>query len=187
MLAKSNKVVGIGECGLDYYRADVAKTYEAQAAAFVAQIQLANELGLPLMIHVRDGVGNRADNTTSSPNAYDDVHRLLKQYAKVPGNIHFYAGTWEQAKKFFDLGFTISFTGVITFADDYLEVIKQSPLDLIHAETDCPFVAPKPHRGKRCEPWMVSLVYKQISFIKGVDEEIVREQLLKNANNLYNL
>ncbi len=182
-LAESKKVVAIGECGLDYYRADAGKTYNSQVAAFIAQIKLANELLLPLMIHTR----NAAGAASSSLNAYDDVYRLLKQYAKVPGNIHFYAGTWEQAKNFFGLGFTISFTGVITFATDYAELIKQAPLDFIHAETDCPFVAPKPHRGKRCEPWMVSLIYKQIALIKGVDEEMVREQLLKNAANLYKL
>ena len=110
---------------------------------------------------------------------------MLKQYAKVPGNIHFYSGTLEQAKKFFDLGFTISFTGVITFTNDYSEIVKQSPLELIHAETDCPFVAPKPHRAKRCEPWMVSLVARQIALIKGMAEAVVSEQLLKNAGRLY--
>ena len=182
-LAESKKVVAIGECGLDYYRADAALAYDTQAATFIAQIELANELGLPLMIHTRDGT----DASSNSPNAYDDVYRLLKQYAKVPGNIHFYAGTWHQAKRFFDLGFTISFTGVITFATDYAELVKQAPLDLIHAETDCPFVSPKPHRGKRCEPWMVSLVYKQIATLKGMDEAVVREQLLKNATRFYKI
>ena len=182
-LAENKKVVGIGECGFDYYHAPSTETYDIQAAAFIAQIELANELNLPLMIHTRNG----ADSTVGSPNAYDDVYRLLKQYAKVPGNIHFYSGTLEQAKKFFDLGFTISFTGVITFTDDYSEIVKQSPLELIHAETDCPFVSPKPHRGKRCEPWMVSQVAKQIATIKGQDETTVKEQLLKNAKRLYQL
>ena len=67
-----------------------------------------------------------------------------------------------QAKKFFDIGYTISFTGVITFAQLYEELVKYAPLDMIHAETDCPYVAPIPHRGKRCEPWMVQEVYKKI-------------------------
>ena len=177
-LAENKKVVGIGECGFDYYHSPSAETYDIQAAAFIAQIELANELDLPLMIHTRNG-------TSGGPDAYDDVYRLLKQYAKGPGNIHFYSGTLEQAKKFFDLGFTISFTGVISFTDDYSEIVRQSPLKLLHAETDCPFVSPKPYRGKRCEPWMVPLVVKQIALIKGLDEAVACEQLLENAGRLY--
>ena len=89
------------------------------------------------------------------------------------------------AKKFFDIGFTVSFTGVITFAKDYEEVVKSAPLDMIHAETDCPFVAPSPYRGKRAEPWMVKEVYKKIAEIRSEDEEVVRAQLVKNASSLY--
>ena len=178
-LAKHKKVVGIGECGFDFYHHDLT-TREVQEVQFIAQIELANELGLPLMIHTRSAPDGSAD-------AYEDVYRVLKQYAKVPGNVHFYAGTWEQAERFFELGFTISFTGVITFAKDYEEVVRNAPLDLIHAETDCPYVAPVPHRGKRCEPWMVKEVYKKIAEIRDEDEEIVREQLLKNARKLYGI
>ncbi len=105
----------------------------------------------------------------------------------MPANIHFYAGTWEQAERFFELGCTISFTGVITFAKDYEEVVRRAPLELIHAETDCPYVAPVPHRGKRCDPTMVREVYKKISEIKGLDEEEVRLQLLENAKRFYKI
>jgi len=189
-LCRSKKVVAIGECGLDYFRNDPS-TKDVQIAQFIAQIELANELELPLMIHTRDAKGNQASSRQGLElgveNVYDDVYDILKEYAKVPGNIHFYAGNYAQAKKFFDLGFTISFTGVITFAKDYEEVVRNSPLDLIHAETDCPYVAPKPHRGKRSEPWMVKEVYKKIAEIKGLDEEVVREQLIENAQKLYKL
>lgn len=184
-LAKSERVVAIGETGLDYYRLE-SDTKDKQMEAFIAQIELANELNLPLMIHTRDAVGNSA-SAAAVGSVYDDVYEVLKQYAKVPGNIHFYAGNWEQAKKFFDIGFTVSFTGVITFAKDYEEVVKNAPLEMIHAETDCPYVAPVPHRGRRCEPWMVKEVYKKIAEIKGKDEEKVRLQLLKNTTRLYNL
>lgn len=184
-LCKSRKVVGIGECGLDYYRNDPS-TREVQEAAFIAQIELANELQLPLMIHTRDAKGNQA-SVASERSVYDDVYDILKQYAKVPGDIHFYAGNYEQAKKFFELGFTISFTGVITFAKDYEEVVRNAPLDMIHAETDCPYVAPVPYRGKRCEPAYVIEVYKKIATIKGLDEELVRSQLLENARKLFNI
>lgn len=180
-LAKHEKVVGIGECGFDFFHHDPA-TRDIQEAAFIGQIELANELGLPLMIHTRNPKVRAA-----CIDAYDDVYEVLKRYAKVPANIHFYAGTWEQASRFFDLGCTISFTGVITFAKDYEEVVRNAPLEKIHAETDCPYVAPIPYRGQRAEPWHVIEVYKKIAAIRGADEEVVREQLLKNAHNFYKL
>lgn len=187
-LAKSGKVVAIGECGLDYYRLE-KDTRVVQEKAFIAQIELANELGLPLMIHTRDAKGNSASAKAEVGvgNVYNDTYEILKTHAKVPGNIHFYAGTYEQAKKFINIGFSVSFTGVITFAKDYEEVVKNVPLDMIHAETDCPYVAPVPYRGQRCEPWMVKEVYKKIAEIRGEDEEKVREQLVKNAAKLYSL
>ncbi|MFT7507754.1 MAG: TatD DNase family protein [Acidimicrobiales bacterium] len=183
-LAKSSKVVGIGECGFDYFHNGV-DTYEVQETAFLQQIELANELQLPLMIHTRDPKPG-ADSPTGR-SVYDDVYDILKEHSKVPANIHFYAGDWEQAQKFFDIGCNISFTGVITFAKDYEEVVRNAPLELIHAETDCPYVAPVPHRGKRCEPTMVKEVYKKIAEIKGLDEEEVRVQLVENARRLYRM
>jgi len=185
-LAGSSKVVGIGECGFDFFRCD-PDTYAIQEEQFIAQIKLANECNLPLMIHTRDAQGNQASANPNGRSAYDDVYDVLRQYATVPFNIHFYAGTYAQAKKFFDLGGTISFTGVITFAKDYEEVVKAAPLDLIHAETDCPYVAPKPHRGGRCEPWMMKEVVGKIAELKDVPEAQVAEQLWQNAHSLYAL
>lgn len=185
-LCKSKKVVAIGECGLDYYRNDPS-TREVQEKEFIAQIELANELGLPLMIHTRDAKGNQASASTEGRSVYDDVYDILKQYSKVGGDIHFYAGNYAQAKKFFDIGFTISFTGVITFAKDYEEVVRNAPLDLIHGETDCPYVAPKPYRGQRCEPLFVKEVYKKIAEIRRMDEEEVRVQLLENARKSFKI
>lgn len=175
-LLASDKVVAIGECGLDYFR-QTEDTRALQEEAFIAQIELANELNKPLMLHIRTGEGPR--------NAYDDAYAVLKAHARVPGNVHFYAGTLEQAKRFFDLGFTVSFTGVITFTHDYDEVVKGAPLDMIHAETDCPYVAPKPYRGTRNEPIYVQEVYRKIAELRGDDDEVVRTQLLANAQRLY--
>ncbi len=176
------KVVGIGECGFDYYHTDPS-TYAVQEAAFIAQIELANELKLPLMIHTR---GPRpGESSPTGRSVYDDVYAVLKQYARVPFNVHFYAGTYDEAKAFFDIGGTISFTGVITFAKMYEEIIRLVPLDLMHAETDCPYVAPVPYRGQRCEPQFVIEVYKKIAEIRGQDAELVRAQLLVNAQKLY--
>ncbi|MCA9361288.1 TatD family hydrolase [Candidatus Kaiserbacteria bacterium] len=183
-LAKSEKVVGIGECGFDYYH-NSADTYKTQEEAFIAQIELANELNLPLMIHTRGPKPGEVSPTGRS--VYQDVYETLKQYAKVSFNVHFYAGTIAEADKFFELGGTISFTGVITFAKDYEEVVKWVPLEKIHAETDCPYVAPKPHRGQRCEPWMVKEVYKKIAELKSFDEEVVRLQLIENAKSFYRI
>ncbi len=185
LITRANgKVVGIGECGFDYYHTSV-DSYVVQEAAFIAQIQLANELQLPLMIHTRGPKPGEASPTGRS--VYADVLEVLKQYAKVPFNVHFYAGTYTEAKAFFEIGGTISFTGVITFAKMYEDIVRDVPLDLIHGETDCPYVAPVPYRGGRCEPWMVQEVYKKIARVRGLDEEMVREQLLANAKQLYHL
>tara|TARA_B100002051_G_scaffold276820_1_gene329415 strand:- start:16341 stop:17189 length:849 start_codon:yes stop_codon:yes gene_type:complete len=183
-LAKSKKVIGIGECGFDYYHTP-EDSYAIQEKAFIEQIALANELELPLMIHTRGPKPGNESPTGRS--VYTDVYETLKQYTKVPFNVHFYAGTIAEAEKFFELGGTISFTGVITFAKDYEEVVKWAPLDSIHAETDSPYVSPVPHRGKRCEPHYVIEVYKKIAELKGVDEEEVRTQLIKNAQSFYSL
>ena len=185
-LAADTKTVGIGECGFDYSH-NAEDTFELQREVFLDQIELANEVGKPLMLHLRN------DPKGGTRCAYNDALDILKTEAKVAGNAHFYAGTIAQAKAFFDLGFTISFTGVVTFpahkpgVQDYLDVVEYAPLDMIHAETDCPYVAPVPHRGQRCEPWMVQEVYKSIAQVKGEDEEKVRKQLLENARQLYRL
>lgn len=183
-LAAKGKVVGIGECGFDYWHCP-PETYAVQEEAFIAQIALANELNLPLMIHTRGPKPGGESPTNRS--VYQDVYEVLKQYAKVPFTIHFYAGTIEEAKQFISLGGTISFTGVITFAKAYEEVVRAIPLEKIHAETDCPYVAPVPHRGRRAEPWMVQEVYKTIATIRNENEEMVREQLLQNARQFYNI
>lgn len=181
-LAQQPKVVGIGECGFDYWHNGV-ETYAVQEAAFIAQIKLANELNVPLMIHTRNPKPGEPSPTGRS--VYTDVYEVLKQHATVPFNVHFYAGTYEEAKCFFTLGGTISFTGVITFAHDYEEVVKAAPLESIHAETDCPYVAPKPYRGQRCEPRMVQAVVKKIAAVKRLPESHIMDQLQKNALRLY--
>lgn len=183
-LFANGKVVGIGECGFDYFHT-APDSYAVQEAAFIAQIELANELGLPLMIHTR-GPKPGAESPTGR-SVYADVYEVLKHYAKVPFNVHFYAGTYDEAVRFFELGGTISFTGVVTFAKVYEDIIRAVPLEKIHGETDCPYVAPVPYRGQRCEPWMVKEVYKKIAAIRGVDEELVRATLIENAQRLYRL
>lgn len=171
-LARSPKVIAIGECGLDYFRLE-ENTKKTQEEAFVQQIELANNLNKPLMLHIR--------------NAYDDALAILKREAKVKGDVHFFAGDWNIAKKFLDFGFTLSFTGVITFTHDYDEVIKNAPLDMLLSETDAPYVAPVPYRGKRNEPAYVIEVVKKIAEIRGEPLEKVAEQLIANAQRVFAL
>ncbi len=171
-LGASKKVIAIGECGLDYYRVD-KDTKDVQVKAFVEQIELANKLQKPLMLHIR--------------NAYDDALEVLRAHAKVRGDVHFFAGDWSVAKKFLDEGFTLSFTGVVTFARDYDEVIRKAPLDMLLSETDAPYVTPVPHRGKRNEPAYVEMVVQAIAEIRGEDCEKVRERLLQNAVRVFGI
>lgn len=170
-LALHPKVVAIGECGLDYYRVESGK--EKQEDNFRKQIELAVEVKKPLMLHIRS--------------AYLDAFKVLKTYTGVRGNLHFFAGTIEDSKPFLDAGFSFSFTGVISFARQYDEVVRFLPLARIMSETDCPYVAPAPYRGKRNEPAYVMEVVKKIAEIRGEDVETVRTQLLKNAHNFFNL
>lgn len=178
-LAASPRVIAIGECGLDYYRLD-ADTKKAQQEAFIGQIELANSLRKPLMLHIRNG----AD---TSENAYLDALELLKAHAKVSGDVHFFAGDWDIAQKFLAIGFTLSFTGVVTFTHDYDEVVRNAPLDMILSETDAPYITPVPHRGKRNEPMHVIEVVKAIARIREADEESVRNQLLDNAARVFGI
>lgn len=177
-LGQSKKVIAVGECGLDYYRLD-EDSKKTQEEAFVQQIHLANTLEKPLMLHIRSSPGTQ--------NAYEDSLAILKREANVRGDVHFFAGDWAVAKQFLDLGFTLSFTGVITFARDYDEIIKNAPLDMLLSETDAPYVTPKPHRGKRNEPVYVIEIVKKLAQIRGEDEEMVRDTLLNNVQRIFNI
>jgi len=177
-LLSNAKVVAIGECGLDYYRCDT-QSIEKQKKAFIGQIELANEFNKPLMLHIRNNKEKPAFN------AYMDALALLKEHSRVKGDVHFFAGTKEDAKAFVDFGFTLSFTGVITFTHDYDEVIRNTPLDMIMSETDCPYVAPVPYRGKRNEPMYVREVVKKIAEIKNLPEDEVAKALIANAERVF--
>lgn len=171
-LGVSKKVIAVGECGLDYYRVDES-TKDVQTKIFIEHIELANTLQKPLMLHIR--------------NAYEDALEVVRAHAKVRGDVHFFAGNWEVAKQFLDLGFTLSFTGVLTFTSDYDEVVRNAPLDMLLSETDAPYVTPTPYRGKRNEPTYVVEVVRAIARIKGIDEEECREALVANAARVFGL
>ena len=184
LLKKDTKknIVAIGECGLDYFHGnDEGKAL--QKIAFIKQIELALEYDLPLMLHIRPSDGTY--------DAYEDVLAILREYKtdnqKLIGDVHFFAGTREIAQQFLDLGFYISFTGVITFAKMYEELVRFIPIDRILSETDAPYVAPVPFRGHRNEPSYVRGVVKKIAEIKGLDENDVADQIMENANKLFKL
>ncbi len=181
-------MVGIGECGLDYSRLskipeEAVKQKADQRIVFEQHIKLANEVGKPLMLHIRDPKNVPA----GQPSAYDDAYEILSAQAQVKGNVHFFAGSLEVAKKYVALGFTLSFTGVITFTCDYDEVIKWVPKDMILAETDAPYVAPVPYRGKRNESIYIIEIVRKIAQLRGETEEEMRVQLVKNAIRVFSL
>ena len=180
-LAGREKVVAIGECGLDYFRVESSdtETKNLQKEIFIKQIDLSIDKNLPLILHVRPQKGTM--------DAYEDVLEILQSYSrkKPRGDVHFFVGSPEIAQRFLSLGFYLSFTGVVTFARDYDEVIRLTPLDRILTETDAPFVTPVPYRGQTCEPWMVEVVVRKIADIKGLELEKFRLQVTQNTNSLF--
>jgi len=175
-LAQSPKVVAIGECGLDYSRdGNTEDAKRAQREGFLAQIAIARELKKPLVIHCRD--------------AYEDAYEILHKECvqDIGGHMHFFAGDWEIAKKFLHLNLLLSFTGVITFTRQYDSVIENTPLSEILIETDAPYVAPVPYRGKRNESLYVEEVAKRIAEIKGVSYDEVARVTTENAIKLFRL
>jgi len=173
-LASDKKVVGIGETGLDYFRTEGEEKKIKQMDFFMKHIQIAKELKKPVIVHCRD--------------AHDDAAKVIAANAGgSPGVIHFFTGTLEQAKRYIDLGFYLSFAGVITFTHDYDEVVKWVPLDRMLVETDAPFVAPAPNRGKRNEPSYVKFTAEKLAELKGMTFEEVAVQTTKNARELFGI
>ncbi len=176
-LVKSNRkfVVGYGEIGLDYY-----KNYsepELQKKHFKKQLLLAKELNLPVIIHDRD--------------AHEDIMSLLKEVGPFEngGVMHCFSGNYSLAREVIDFGFHISIPGIVTFknAKDLQEVAAKIPLDSMLLETDGPFLAPTPYRGKRNEPSYIPLIAHQIAELRGCELETVAAATSKNANDLFNL
>ncbi|KKU15409.1 MAG: TatD family hydrolase [Parcubacteria group bacterium GW2011_GWB1_45_9] len=174
-LAQDQKVVAIGECGLDYYRILNLESRILQKQVFDNQILLAHEIKKPLMIHCR--------------NAFGDLIKILDSKFQIsnssPGIIHFFSGTKDDAKQLLDLGFSFSFGGVITFARDYDEIIRYIPLDRIILETDAPYVAPVPYRGKRNEPAYIVETAKKLAELKNVSFEEISATTTLNAKRIF--
>lgn len=189
-LAKHPKCVAIGECGLDFYHlpkdANKDEVIENQIKTNRLHLDLANELDLPVVIHCRD--------------AHDQQYNLLKEYVdegklSCRGVIHCFTGTLEEAQAYIDLGFLISFTGIITFParkgegeiSPLQQVVKDIPLESIMLETDAPYLSPEPHRGKRNEPWHVKFIAEKMAELKNLTVEEIEKTTTQNAKKLFSL
>jgi TatD DNase family protein len=169
-LTRDPKVVAIGECGLDYFRT----TGQGQRGRVEEQIALAQKVQKVLIIHCR--------------NAHEDMQAILAaQKPTVPVVIHFFTGNGELAQKYLDLGCYLSFPGPVTYTDMYDDSIRACPMEKLLIETDAPFAAPVPYRGKRNEPVYVEYVAAKIAAIKGVSKEEVARQTVKNASSVFSL
>ena len=173
MLLKMDKVVAIGEIGLDYYYENQPK--DIQKKAFEQMLDLALETGIPVIIHNRD--------------SDQDLIKCLSGRVKegLKGLIHCYTGTLETARVLLDFGFYLSFSGIITFknANELREVVRQVPLDKILAETDAPYLAPIPMRGKRNEPSYIQYTFQEIARVKVLDLLEVQRAVMQNAEKLF--
>lgn len=167
-LAKNPKVVAIGEIGLDYYWAENPPR-ELQRRAFRDQLALARQLDLPVIVHDRE--------------AHGDTMTILREFPTLRGVMHCYSGAVEDAKELVKMGWMISFTGAITFknARKAPEVIAAVPLERLMLETDSPYMAPEPFRGKRCDSGYVYRVAEKIAEIKGLSAEEVARVTYENA------
>lgn len=182
-LATHPKVVAIGECGLDFFRpSDVTdEVVRKQQETLAAHTALSSDLHKPLIIHARPRKGTQ-DAYRALIEQLTDAKRT---YPSLRGDIHFFVGGVEEMRALTALGFTVSFTAVITFARDYDAVIREAPLAAILAETDAPYVAPLARRGERNDPLAVEDVVVKIAEIRGEDAEIVRKTLAENAKRLF--
>ena len=173
-LAKNPKVKAVGEIGLDYYWKDNAPS-EVQKEVFHRQMALAEELGLPVIVHDRE--------------AHADSLAIVKEFPDVRGVFHCFSGSVELAKELVKLGWMISFTGVVTYknARKSLEVIEWLPMDRIMIETDSPYLTPEPFRGKRNDSGHVHLVAETIARVKGMEPDEVARITLENGKRFFNI
>jgi TatD DNase family protein len=181
-LAKRPKVLAWGEIGLDYFYDHSPR--DVQQQVFLKQLQLAQAARLPVIIHCRP--------SDQSENAWDDCLRLLQEnwaQSRLGGILHCFTGNWPHATQALEMGFMISFAGNITFpkAQQIRESAKQTPLDRMLIETDSPFLAPVPHRGKRNEPAFVKEVARQVGELRGLSTDAVGMQTAKNFYRFFSL
>lgn len=172
-LVSDSNVVMVGECGLDYFHEKDESEQARQRKEFEKQIDFAVLHEKPMMLHIREAHKDGLDMLRSKKKEYGD---------RLRGNAHFFTEGPEIAKQYYELDFTTSFPGVITFTSDCNETVKYAPKDMILSETDAPYAAPVPHRGKRNEPVFVIEVVKKIAELRGEDLETTKKQLIENVS-----
>lgn len=167
------KVRAIGEIGLDYHYEDIPR--EVQQRAFRAQMALARELELPVIVHERE--------------AHEDGMRIVEEFPQVTGVFHCYSGSLEMAKVLIRRGWYIGFGGVLTFknARKAVEAASQIPLDRLVLETDCPYMSPEPFRGRRNDPGRLHLVAERLAQLRGLSAEKIENITLENGKRLYRI
>lgn len=174
-LSQKDKVVAIGEIGLDYHYDNSPR--EVQKEVFKRQLQLASDMNLPIIIHNRE--------------AHGDTYEILGKYfdAENGGVMHSYSGSLEMANRFIDMGLYLSISGPITFknAKKNVELVREIPLEHLFIETDSPYLTPVPYRGKKNHPAMVQYVAKKIAEIKNISVEEVAEKTKENAKRLFRI
>jgi len=182
-LARHPKCRAIGEIGLDYYYSHSPK--EVQVLRLQQQLDLALKLELPVVIHSRDG---EADLYTELAK-YAERKTASQPLGQQLGVIHCFSGTVEFGQKCLELGFYVSFSGILTFkkAEEVREAARLFPLERLLVETDAPYLAPVPHRGKKCEPAMVRLTAEKLAEVKGIPLETVATVTTENARRLFSL
>lgn len=173
-LSNNEKVKAIGEIGLDYHFEENPER-NVQIEAFKRQMKLAEEVNLPVVIHDRD--------------AHKDTLDIMKCFPNVKGVVHCFSGSVEFAKECLKLGYYIGFTGVVTFknAKKIVDVAKEIPIDRILVETDCPYMAPTPFRGKRNRSEYIKYIIEKIAEVKGVTPEEISKQTISNTCRLLNI
>ena len=180
-LLQQEKVVAMGEIGLDYYRTEKSEDQQKQKDRFAQQLALAKEMKMPLVLHCRDG------KFGSTGRAYPDMIEMLKGNTDNWGVMHSCTASLDEVKRFLDLGMYLGFNGIITFARQYDEIVKYAPLEQILLETDAPYLTPEPYRGKRNEPAYVVEVAKKLAELKNETHEKVIEQTTKNCKQLFRI
>lgn len=181
-LLKEDKVIAMGEIGLDYYRTTEDKNKKFQRERFEKQLEIVARNNIPVVLHSRDaGKGSLGI-------VHNDMLAILKNnLPPKQGVAHSFTGTVDDAKKYLDLGFYLGFNGIITFARQYDEIVRYLPLDRILLETDAPYLAPEPYRGQRNEPLYVIEVAKKVVELKNEPLEKVIEQTTQNCKKLFNI
>ena len=169
----NSKVKAIGEIGLDYHYEDIPR--EIQLKAFRAQMELARQRQLPVIVHERE--------------AHEDGMNVVREFPDVTGVFHCYSGSAEMARQLVDKGWYIGFTGVLTFknARKAVEVASSIPLDRIVIETDCPYMAPDPFRGKRNDPGKIYRMAEKLAEIRGLSVEEIQAITVENGKRLYRI